>query len=154
MKKLQILTRVCLKLFFLLPIIPPPNKISVWDIRSSINNCAILRARTNKSCVVSLVHENKYPAAKKNIICNKMKDISVMCCFLPFFVQPSVSSVFLVSLRFTYSGSLLIPYCQFPYKNCEPIYFHTVESSISIMFWSQPFYFYTKRKVTTLATST
>ena len=54
-----------------------------------------------------------------------------------------------VSLRFPYSGTLLIPYCQFPYKNYEPFYFHTVESSISILFWSQPFYFYTNSKVTT-----
>ncbi len=51
-----------------------------------------------------------------------------------------------VSLRFPYSGTLLFPYCQFPYKNYEPFYFHTVESSISILFWSQSFCFYTNRK--------
>ncbi len=54
-----------------------------------------------------------------------------------------------VSLLFPYSGTLLFPYCQFPYKNYERFYFHTVESSISILFWSQPFYFYTNSKVTT-----
>ena len=55
-----------------------------------------------------------------------------------------------VSLRFPYSGTLIIPYCQFPYKNYEPFYVHTMESSISILFRTQPFYFYTNHKVTTL----
>ncbi len=54
-----------------------------------------------------------------------------------------------VSLLFPYSGTLLFPYCQFPYKKYKRFYFHTVESSISILFWSQPFYFYTNSKVTT-----
>ncbi len=64
----------------------PPKKISVWDIRSSINNCDILWARTKKNCVLSQAHENKYSAAKKHSVCmwNKMKNISVMCCFQPF----------------------------------------------------------------------
>ncbi len=82
--------------------------------------------------------------------------------FLPFFLCPAlpqwwrhsikkeeISAHARVSLRFPYSGSHLIPYWQFPYKNCKPFYFHTVESSNSILFCGQPFHFHTNCKIKT-----
>ncbi len=47
-------------------------------------------------------------------------------------------------------GPFFFHIVSFHTKNYEHFYFHTVESSISILFRSQPFYFYTNSKVTTL----
>ncbi len=52
--------------------------------------------------------------------------------------------------NFHTQGPFLFHIVSFHTKRYEHFHFHTVESSISILFWSQPFYFYTNTKVTTL----
>ncbi len=47
-------------------------------------------------------------------------------------------------------GPFLFHIVSFHTKSYERFYFHTMESSISILLWSQPFHFYTNSRVTTL----
>ncbi len=73
-----------------------------------------------------------------------------VCCTL-LYAQLLMSTSFCrYPFDFHTQGPFLFHIVSFHTKSYEHFYFHTLESSFSILFWSQPFYFYTNSEVTTL----